>query len=341
LPVDVKLFEDLDAVEADAAGALDRAAQPRLFDRLSWYRRVAEHCPPPGRLLVARAGDAAGTRAWLFLAVERGRAKSLACWYSLRADMVIIKPDQGGIQDCSEAIAGKLRASGLAHLSLYPLAPDAGDLAAAFRSAGWIVRAEPAGVSWQVETEEQDFAAYWARRPSQLRNTAVRKAKAAGLQIVVHRGFDAAAWADYESVYAASWKGEEGSPAFLRALAEEEGAAGALRLGIAKKDGRPVAAQLWTIENGTAWIHKLAYAEDAKSLSPGTVLSMEMFRSALDEDQAARIDYGTGDDGYKRDWMETRAPLWRLDAWNPRRPSGLAGAARAAASALVRRLRSR
>jgi hypothetical protein len=233
-----------------------------------------------------------------------------------------------------------LRRKNVSALTLYPLAEEPQALLAALRGAGWIARAEPAGISWRVETEGQDFAAYWAGRPSKLRNTAARKAKAAGLEIFIHRHFDPAAWADYETVYAASWKGEEGSPAFLRAMAEEEGAAGTLRLGIAKKDGKPVAAQLWTIENGTAWIHKLAYDEEAKPLSPGTVLSMAMFRSALDEDHVSRIDYGTGDDGYKRDWMEVRAPLWRLEAYNPRTLAGLAGAARAKASALVHRLRS-
>ncbi|HYJ82700.1 MAG TPA: GNAT family N-acetyltransferase, partial [Allosphingosinicella sp.] len=79
----------------------------------------------------------------------------------------------------------------------------------------------------------------------------------------------------------------------------------------------------------------------AKALSPGTILSMAMFRSAIEEDRVIWIDYGTGDDGYKRDWMEHRAELMRVEAWNPRTVRGLAGAARAGLSALVRRLRSR
>ena len=114
-----------------------------------------------------------------------------------------------------------------------------------------------------------------------------------------------------------------------------------MRLGIARKDGVPVAAQLWTVENGTAWIHKLAYREDAKSLSPGTILSEAMFRAAIDKDRVARIDYGTGDEPYKADWMDRRETLWRVEAFNPRTAAGLAGAVRAAASALVGRLRSR
>jgi hypothetical protein len=337
LPVNIKWFEDLDAVEADAAGALDRAAQASPFDRIGWYRRVVAHCAPPGRLLVARARD--GGTAWLFLAVDKGHGRALACWYSLRTG--IVQYDQKERDETLDLMARELRKAGLAKLTLYPLGKAPVAFASALRGGGWIVRTEPAGVSWQVDTSGQDFAAYWAARPSKLRNTAARKAKAAGLEIAIHRAFDPAAWAEYETVYAASWKSEEGSPAFLRAMAEEEGAAGTLRLGIAKKDGRPVAAQLWTVENGTAWIHKLAYDEAAKALSPGTILSMAMFRSALDEDRVSRIDYGTGDDAYKRDWMEIRAPLWRLEAYDPRRLSGLMGAGRAAASALVARLRSR
>jgi hypothetical protein len=326
LASEVKLFDNLDAVELDSGGALERERRPSLFDRLSWFRLLERHCPP-GQLLAVRAGDS-----WLFLAVEGRRARSYAAWYSLRAGLI-------GEASGAEAMARALKPR-LSRIELSPLA-DAEPLAAAFRRAGWRVDVEAATLSWQVDTNGQDFDAYWARRPSRLRNTAARKAKAAGLEIAIHRGFDGAAWADYEGIYAKSWKGEEGSPAFLRALAEQEGAAGTLRLGIARKDGEPVAAQLWTVEHGTAFIHKLAYAEDAKALSPGTVLSMAMFRAALVEDRVQRIDYGTGDDGYKRDWMEERRTLWRLNAYNPATLDGLLGAARAKASALVARLRSR
>jgi hypothetical protein len=345
LPVDVKLFDDLDAVEADAAGDLDRDAQPLIFDRLSWYRLIAEHCPPPGKLLVARAEsrDRFGyTRSWLFLVTEKGHGRILASWYSLRADMIDRHPDQSETPACIEAIARRLRELGTIHrIIIYPLKYDSEDITDGFRAGGWLTRVEQANVSWRINTEGQDFAAYWAKRPSRLRNTAQRKAKAAGLDIVIHRAFDEAAWADYESVYEASWKPEEGSPPFLRALAEQEGAAGTLRLGIASKGGKPLAAQLWLVENEQAIIHKLAYREDSKELSPGTVLSMAMFRSALDDDRVRWIDYGTGDDGYKRDWMEERMPLYRLTAYNPATVKGLAGAARAWASALVARLRSR
>ncbi len=330
--VNVELFDDLGQVEHDAVGALDRAAQPCLFSRLSWFRLLQDHVPPRGRLKVARAteGDA---RAWLFLADGGHEAEAYAAWYSLRV---------GAIGDAAlvPAIAGALRNAKLASLSLSPVENPA-PLVDGLREAGWKAEASPATGSWVAHTKGLSFDDYWAARPGQLRSTAKRKAKAAGLEVEIHHEFNADAWDCYEQVYRSSWKPEEGSFPFLRALAEQEGAAGTLRLGIARKDGRPVAVQLWTVENGTAIIHKLAYAEDAKPLSPGTILGMAMFRRAIDEDRVDVIDYGTGDDSYKRDWMDERRQLWRVTAFNPGTLRGLAGAARAVAGRLVGRLRSR
>jgi Acetyltransferase (GNAT) domain len=328
--VNIALFDDLEAVAAAAGGALDRAAQPSLFDRLAWFRLIRDHCPPPGRLLAARAGDA-----WLFLAEEGREARAYTAWYSLRFNAV------GALRgDAMTSLAAALRERGLARIELAPV-EDPAPLRAAFREAGWRVFVGEKTGNWRIDTSGLDFEAYWAARPAQLRNTAKRRGKSAGLEIEIYDRFDAGAWAEYEAVYRASWKPEEGSFPFLRALAEQEGAAGTLRLGIARKDGRPVAVQLWLVENGEATIHKLAYAEHAKAMSPGTLLGMAMFRRAIDADRVKAIDYGTGDDGYKKDWMAERRPLWRVEAFNPATLPGLLGAARAAASALVARLRSR
>jgi hypothetical protein len=332
--VNFACFERLDEVARDAAEALDRAARPSLYDRLDWFRLLETHCPPSGKLLVVRA-EAGTDPSWLFLAVEGKAARPYAAWYSLR-----VGPIGPCGRDAMTSFADALTARGLASLVMAPM-EDPAPLAGALRAAGWWVRVEPDKANWRIATESMDFDSYWASRSGKLRNTVKRKTKAAGLDVTVHRRFDAAAWADYEAVYRASWKPEEGSFPFLRALAEQEGAAGALRLGIAGKDGRPLAAQLWTVENGAATIHKLAYAEDAKALSPGSILSHAMFRHALDEDHVALIDYGLGDEPYKAEWMDTRRRLWRLAAHNPRTPGGLLGGMRAGASALAARLRNR
>ena len=328
MTVNIALFDDLDAVAADAGGALDRAARPSLFDRLAWYRLIHDHCPPKGRLAVLRGREGARA-AWLFLAADGAAAQAYTAWYSLRFDGV------GDVDsDVMTAIAAAARGSGLARVELAPVA-DPEPLRKAFARAGWRVFVTPKTGNWRIDTSGLDFAAYWAARPAQLRNTAKRRGKSAGLEIEIYDRFDARAWADYETVYRASWKPEEGSFPFLRALAEAEGAAGTLRLGIARKDGRPVAVQLWLVEHGQATIHKLAYAEHAKAMSPGTLLGMAMFRRAIDEDRVSAIDYGSGDDAYKKDWMAERRTLWRIEAFNPTTLPGLLGAARA----LVGRLR--
>lgn len=319
---EITLFEDLDDVARDAAGALDRAVRASLFDRLEWFRLLAAHCPPPGKLLVVKA-QSGGRSAWLFLVVRHPLAEAYANFYSLRFDVA-----GSHDEDLLTAIAAALRDGGIAEVDLAPL-EDPEPLRRAFRNAGFLPFVSPFAASWTADTDGLDFDAYWATRPGQLRNTAKRRAKAAGLDVAIHDRFEDAAWTDYEAVYRASWKPEEGSFPFLRALAEQEGAAGTLRLGIAKKDGEPVAAQLWLVENGKAVIHKLAYAEGAKAMSPGTVLSMAMFRHALDRDRVSRIDYGNGDEPYKADWMDERRTLRQLRAFNPRTVRGLVGAAKA------------
>src|SRR4051812_25405822 len=84
---EVKLFEDLDEAGRDAAGALDRSARPRLFERLDWFRLVRDHMEDGKPLVIRAAGH--GGRAWLFLVRDGASARSLTNWYSLRFGPVV------------------------------------------------------------------------------------------------------------------------------------------------------------------------------------------------------------------------------------------------------------
>lgn len=119
----------------------------------------------------------------------------------------------------------------------------------------------------------------------------------------------------------------------LRAFAQGEGAAGRLRLGVARADGQAVAAQCWTVENGIAYIHKLAHLESHKHLSAGTTLSAALFAHVIDTDKVTLVDFGTGDQSYKADWMEAVRPRFRIDCLDPAQP-------RAWAPLVKRRLRA-
>ncbi len=335
MAAEVELFDDLDAVERDAGAALTREARPWMFDRLDWFRLVHQFTPPVGELLALRARNGEAS-AWLFLAKDGASALAFSNWYCLRFGPVV--DGDNGDAAVTELVRG-LRRGGISRLFLSPLGED-DPLPAALRRLGWATRLEQTSVNWRVSTKGLSFEEYWAARPSKLRNTARRRAKSAALELRVLDRFEAAAWADYESVYNASWKPAEGSPELMRKFAEQEGAAGTLRLGLAYMDGKAVAAQLWTVENKVATIHKLAYREDAKQHSPGTVLSVEMFRRAIDLDKVETIDFGFGDHGYKADWMDRSAPLYSLTAYDLMSFSGLVGIVKSVTSKLVRRTRS-
>lgn len=299
------------------AAALGRYCQHAPFDRLAWWSALHELCLPGEQPLLALASEGEARCA---LALMRrpgsGQLRSLANWYSFWARPVFA----GGGEKLLPALARDL-ARQARRISLAPLAErDAALVAAAFVTAGWTVRADQIDINHRVEIAGRSFAQYWAARPGRLRETVRRKGTKGAVTLRIAERFDSADWADYEAVYARSWKPEEGSPAFLRRFAQSEGEAGTLRLGLAHIAGQPVAAQLWTVEHGTAYIHKLAHIEDAKAHSPGTLLSHALFAHAIDRGRVRTIDFGTGDDAYKRDWMETARPLLRLVMHRPRDP---------------------
>ena len=327
----VEYLDDLGKASSPAARDLALAAGRGPFDRSEWWDLVSRH----GGMtpLHALAGDGAGA-VLLPLTVADGRISGLANWYTFRW-----RPLLGA--GASPALLAEL-ARGLARhgwrITLTQVPDEDGSaslLAAALREAGWRVRMEAHDCNHVLHLSGRSHAEYLAARPGPLRTTLRRRA--GRLSCTVLDRFDEAAWGAYESIYSESWKPQEGAPALLEAFARAEGAAGRLRLGIAEAGGEPVAAQMWTIEDGTAWIHKLAHRESARALSPGTVLSAEMFARAIDTDRVEVIDFGTGDDPYKRDWMEEVRPRYRIDALWPAAPRSWPHLARnLAARALLR-----
>ena len=339
--VDVRLFADFGELARDAAGALDRAAQPSLYDRIDWFGLTAAHVLAGVPLVAIRARTGDGT-AWLILADRGGRrAEAYASWYTL-AFAPLFAPG-------TAAAARPVLLAAIAHalrphfdtIALTALrAEDATLVARAFGASGWWATEGAPVINWTAYVAGADFDSYWQDRPSRLRNTVRRKGKASTLTLEVIDRFDPLVWTAYEEVYGASWKPAEGSPNFLRGLAEMEGAAGTLRLGIARSEGRAVACQVWTVEYGVATIHKLAHLEAERTQSPGTLLSKAMFHYVIERDRPVLINFGIGDDAYKADWMSERRMLHRLTLYNRRSMGGLARAARAAGAALMEKARN-
>ena len=300
---------DLNEVQCDVAlsALLSPAEAAAPFDRLAWWQTLAEHCGLDPLLAVAREGDAIAV---LPLARVDFGLQGLANWYTFRLRPVV--SDRSQAPALLAAIAASL-ADKTDRIALSNL-PDEDNTAtileAAFRDTGWLVLCNQTDSNHVLPVAGRSFEQYRSSLPGRLRATLKRKAKKVDCEIVTR--FDPDLWATYEDIYAASWKPNEGSPAFLRAFAEAEGAAGRLRLGVARMNGEALAAQLWTVEGGIAFIHKLAHREAARPFSPGTVLTAALFRHVIDKDRVDQVDFGTGDDPYKRDWMEDVRPRYSL-----------------------------
>ena len=300
----------LQALRAKGAGS----SAPAPFDRAEWFALLAETGLVP---LIAMASDADSAAA-LALTEDRGRIAPLRNWYSFTWRE--LAPSGAAGDRLLEAIARQLKTRGH-RVTLEPVPGEDGSaerLARAFRDAGWKVAVEPCDINHILPVRGRSFAEYWESRPGPLRTTLKRKAKKVEVEVLTH--FDADVWADYEAIYAASWKPAEDQPAMLRAFAEAEGAAGRLRLGVARADGLAVAAQCWTVENSIAYIHKLAHLESHKPLSAGTTLTAALFQHVIDVDRVELVDFGTGDQGYKADWMEDVRPRFRIDCLDPAQP---------------------
>lgn len=291
--------------------ALTASGTAAPFDRAEWYALLADTGLTP---LIAIVSDADNTAA-LALTQDAGRITPLRNWYSFTW-RELAPPGEPGDR-LLLAIARQLKQRGW-RVTLEPVPGEDGSaarLARAFRAAGWQVMVEPCDINHILPVQGRSFAEYWETRPGPLRTTLKRKAKKVETQVLTR--FDGQVWADYEAIYAASWKPAEDQPAMLRAFAEAEGMAGRLRLGVARADGLAVAAQCWTVENGIAYIHKLAHLESHKPLSAGTTLTAALFQHVIDIDKVHLVDFGTGDQSYKADWMEEVRPRFRIDCLDP------------------------
>ncbi|GAB5347435.1 GNAT family N-acetyltransferase [Alteriqipengyuania sp. 357] len=291
------------------------AAPVSPFDRVEWFALLAEARPGAFRAETAQNGAVAG------MALHRvdGRIESLRNWYSFTWRPAAPAGIEGDA--LLERLARDLKREA-ARVTLSPLPDEDGSatrLERAFRRAGWAVALTRCDENHVLPVNGRSFADYWDSRPGRLRTTLKRKARKVEVEIVEH--FDASLWDAYETIYAESWKPREDEGELLRRFANAEGAAGRIRLGVARAEGTPVAAQFWTVEDGVAYIHKLAHLESAKPISPGTTLSAALFEHVIDRDRVHLVDFGTGSDAYKADWMEQVRPRFRLDALDPAQPA--------------------
>lgn len=299
------------------------------FTRAEWFELLEKHGAKPLIALVKDGKDAIA----LALSPTENGAIILGNWYNfIWRPLATPEADQ---QALLTALAQDMRRI-MRSVRFDTISEDNGEaslIETAFSKAGWVCFKQKSDTNHYLGVNGRHYLEYLASRPGQLRSTLKRKAKHVETEILT--SFDDFAWMSYERIYDLSWKGAEGNPALLKEFAKQEAAQGNFRLGLARHQGKVVAAQFWTVESGTAYIHKLAHDEAFQNLSAGTTLTAALMRHVIDIDQVQFVDFGTGNDAYKADWMDATRPRFQINCYNPWNPRNWMPIAREYARKLV------
>jgi len=323
----IRLFDSITDLPPPA---LTRLAGGGLFSDPIWWQSIENHACPhgarPGYLVLGE--DAAA----ILPLLRTGRhVDALTTPYTcLYAPILTSAADAAGL---AAALRDICRGGVPCRIDALPAEwPNLAAFTDGIRRAGLIpLRFDHFG-NWSEDVRGTGWTAYLDKRPGALRQTIRRRLRQA--DAMAEARFDLfqtpetmdTAIAAFESVYARSWKDAEPFPSFhgalMRALCPVDPArqsarpyGGVLlgaalphpvRIGVWSIGATPVAAQLWVVRDGTALVLKLAHDEAFKAHSPGTVLTAMMLRHLLTHETIQRIDFGRGDDAYKRGWASER-----------------------------------
>ncbi|HKV25962.1 MAG TPA: GNAT family N-acetyltransferase [Candidatus Acidoferrum sp.] len=334
----VRAYSALQALPQSYSGLFDQASAKSFFNGMPWYENLSRTALGAGEKTVflgVEPEDNANTPEILlpvrYSSLNNGplgiRAlSSLTNYYSPVFEPLL--DSCAAAPDSLATLAEFLfKHSPRWHtINLKPLDRDSAlfqELLRALKKAGFVVQAYFCHGNWYYPLEGRSYSEYLESLRSSVRNIARSKNKKlqrsgrARVEIVtggehLERGIEA-----YNKVYAASWKVPEPFPQFVPGLIRTCAASGSLRLGLAYVDDEPAAAQLWIVHQGVASIYKIAYDQKFKDLSVGSYLTMHLMEHAVDVDKVRELDYLSGDDRYKSDWMSHRRERWGILAMNP------------------------
>ncbi|WP_304511756.1 GNAT family N-acetyltransferase [Desulfobacula sp.] len=121
----------------------------------------------------------------------------------------------------------------------------------------------------------------------------------------------------YYEVYTKSWKKREGiGPTFHRDLAKLAAEKGWLRLGFLFLNNIPIASQLRIVFNEVCFFLKTAYDDEYRKYGTGVILLSKMIKDIIDTDNVREIDFGPGDESYKKSWASQKRDMKRILIFN-------------------------
>lgn len=241
--------------------------------------------------------------------------------------LLLADDDQERVLSCLAQALGQLPVNGLL---LEPVAEDGSKINGLTRLleiAGFRCENTFRHYNWVCHLQGQSYKEYMAGRPALLRNNISRKMRKLerehGYEIRLFVGEEVLRrMPDYDVVHNASWKQNETWNAdFRERFVEVFSRAGWSRLAILYIKGQPVAAQLWFVCHNKASIFRLAYDKAWRQYSVGSILTSFLMEYVIDTDRVEEIDFLTGNEAYKQDWMSERRDLFLLSCIKNKNPA--------------------
>jgi hypothetical protein len=320
-------YADWEQLPESANGLLNSAARESVFFSRPWFENLASYRADsdlPTLLACVIEGDE--LLALLPLSQRgEGHYQSLKHLYTSLSTLLIAEQNREAVLRC---LVEGLRTLPVHSLEIDPISEGDTNLLSLQRTleaSGFDCQRYFRFRNWIHRTHGESFSDYMAARPSRVRNTIARKKRKLEREHAYHiqlfTGGDLRqALEDYSRVYAASWKPNEVFQDFVNGLATHLSGPGWLRLAILYIGDQPAAAQFWFVVHGKASIFKLVYDQKWKQYSPGSILIAYLMEHVIDHDQVEEIDFLTGNDAYKQDWMSERRQRWRLSCINQHPP---------------------
>jgi len=314
-------FTDWAQLPESANALFEQAEKDSIFCSRPWFECMTANALDDNHTLVL-ACVVSEDKVLAMLPLTR--CPGVKTWYSLRHgftplySLLVVDDAQEQILSCLAQGLSELPINGLL---LEPVADDESELNGlekCLTAAGFSCERRFRHYNWIYRTNGQSYAAYMAARPAHLRNTIARKKRKLerehGFEIRLFAGEDALPrMPEYYAVYHASWKqNETRNAAFQDCFIEKFSRAGWSRLAILYIEGQPVAAQLWFVHNHKANIFRLAYDKAWRQYSTGSILTSFLMEYVIDTDRVNEIDFLTGNDAYKQDWMSERRERFLL-----------------------------
>lgn len=316
-------YSNLEQLPKSATALFARAGKESVFFSRPWFENLLENGLDDDQTpLLFCVVDGDNILAMLPVLRRDGEHYyPLKHLYTSLTTLLIAEDRQQEVLAC---LARGLRHLPVQSLQVDPVAEEDSNLQGlqmAMESAGFSSERYFRFRNWVHRVGEESFADYMLARPSRVRNTIARKKRKLerehGYHIRLYTNNDLhQGLTDYNAVYTASWKANEIFEPFIQGLAERFSKDGWLRLAVLYIGNQPAAAQFWFVAHGKASIFKLAYDDAWKQYSPGSILIAYLMEYVIDTDKVEEIDFLTGNDAYKQDWMSERRDRWRLSYIN-------------------------